>query len=322
MIEGLSQEIEGALAVLAFPGEVPGLYEPIKYTLANGGKRIRPLLCLLGAEFCGGHSQKVLNQALGVEVFHNFTLVHDDIMDKAPIRRGVDSVYKKWNSNTAILSGDVMFAMAVDLISKCDKDRLPVVLSSFLDAAVRVCEGQQMDMDFERRKDVSMADYLRMVELKTAYLLAASIKIGAETAGAGEDLSRGLFSFMMKAGTAFQLMDDYLDAFGSPEKFGKKDGGDIVAGKKTYLYVKAMEDASPEDRAALMDIYDENRQRGEAEISVVKDIFKRSGASSALRETSDGMLREAMGSLNGLEGQEDVKSELITLTQQLINREK
>ncbi|MEQ8323665.1 MAG: polyprenyl synthetase family protein [Vicingaceae bacterium] len=322
MIKALSEEIEGAISSIQLPDTYPGLYDPISYTLDLGGKRIRPLLVLLGAKFVSDNHGKAMNQAIGLEIFHNFTLVHDDIMDDAPLRRGKTSVFKKWNSNAAILSGDVMFAISVDYISRCDNQTLPFVLKDFLDSTVKVCEGQHLDMNFELRSHVAMEDYLHMIELKTAWLLAASIKIGARIGGASNQVAEALFQYMMKAGTAFQLMDDYLDAYGDPDKFGKQVGGDILAGKKTFLFIRSLDLSSKQDHNRLLELYSHDYKRSSNEVAEVKGIFERSGAKADILRSSDELLSQSFGILSGLNGSDEVKAELINLTSQLINREK
>ena len=224
--------------------EPANLYEPIAYTLSLGGKRIRPALLMLANNLFGGKDETALNSALAIEVFHNFTLLHDDIMDEAPLRRGHPPVYKKWNTNVAILSGDVMLMQAVQLLSKKNHPNLHRTLSIFNTTAIQVCEGQQLDMDFEESSSVSIDDYLKMIELKTAVLLGASLKIGAVISHASSDNAHHIYEFGKNLGIAFQLMDDILDLYGDPDKVGKRTGGDVIVNKKTYLLLKAQELAS------------------------------------------------------------------------------
>ncbi len=240
-IIGYISVIEDALKATTQKTEPSTLYEPITYTLNLGGKRIRPALLLLANNLFGGQDEDALNAALAIEVFHNFTLVHDDIMDDAPLRRGKDSVYKKWGSNVAILSGDVMLMHAMQLLNKKDHPHLHNVLTLFNTTAIEVCEGQQMDMDFETSSTVCIDDYLKMIELKTAVLLAASLKIGAVLAEASEENAKHIYEFGRNLGIAFQLMDDVLDLYGDPDKVGKRVGGDVISNKKTYLLLKAQE---------------------------------------------------------------------------------
>ena len=322
MMEKLSEQIEQEIRSLVFPQNLPNLFDPISYTLNLRAKRIRPLLTLLGARLFQPKAEIAMSQAIGVEIFHNFTLVHDDIMDEAPVRRGQASVFKKWNSNTAILSGDVMFAMAVQHISNCNKEMLPEVLSCFLESTIKVCEGQQMDMDFENRDRVELSEYMRMIELKTAWLLAGSLKIGAIVAGADKAASDRLFNFMMKAGTAFQLMDDYLDVFGDPSKFGKQVGGDIRSGKKTFLFLRSLELCGDEDRKRLVEIYKAGTNRGEETVEEVAKIFSTCGAAKELKLESEKLLNSGLEVLSRVKGDIEVMDEIVNLTHQLIIREK
>lgn len=231
--------IEDALKAIHQKPEPARLYEPITYTLNLGGKRIRPALLLLANNLFGGEDKNAIDAALAIEVFHNFTLVHDDIMDDAPLRRGKPSVYNKWNTNVAILSGDVMLMQAIQLIAKKNHANLHEVLNLFNTTAIAVCEGQQMDMDFETSSTVSIDDYLKMIELKTAVLLAASLKIGAVLAKSSKEDAQHIYEFGKNLGIAFQLMDDVLDLYGDPDKVGKRVGGDVISNKKTYLLLKA-----------------------------------------------------------------------------------
>ncbi|MEJ6736412.1 MAG: polyprenyl synthetase family protein [Flavobacteriales bacterium] len=217
------------------------LYEPIAYTLNLGGKRIRPALLMLANNLFDGKDETAIDAALAIEVFHNFTLLHDDIMDEAPLRRGHPSVYKKWNTNVAILSGDVMLMQSIQLLSKNNHTNLHDVLDIFNTAAIQVCEGQQLDMDFEKLSTVSIDDYLNMIELKTAVLLGASLKIGAVISETPAGNAHHIYEFGKNLGVAFQLMDDILDLYGDPDKVGKRIGGDVIVNKKTYLLLKAQE---------------------------------------------------------------------------------
>lgn len=220
----------------------PGnLYEPISYTLSLGGKRMRPVLLLMACELFDEDTEGAIPPALAIEIFHNFTLVHDDIMDNAPLRRNKPTVHLKWNENTAILSGDAMLVKAYQYLAKCESSKLPHVLGVFNSAAIQVCEGQQLDMDFEKRKGIKVSDYLNMIELKTAALIAGSLKIGAIIGGASDKDAQHLHDFGLNIGMAFQLQDDILDVYGSRKKFGKEVGGDIVSGKTTFMLLKSFE---------------------------------------------------------------------------------
>lgn len=234
-----------------FPGTVPSLYEPAEYFLSLGGKRVRPVLCLMGNELFGEIQPDAWHVANAVELFHNFTLIHDDIMDKAVIRRGKPTVHAKYGEPTALLSGDVMMIVAYEYLSKVSPAYLHKLLAIFNKMAKEICEGQQLDMEFEKRNDVTLDEYIHMITLKTSVLLAASLQMGALLGGSGEGNQEHLYAFGKNLGIAFQLQDDYLDAFGEPEKFGKQPGGDILANKKTFLVIKALEVADPAQKTAL-----------------------------------------------------------------------
>ncbi len=234
-----------------FPAEPASLYEPNEYFLKLGGKRIRPVLCLMGNELFEDISEDAWHVGTAIELFHNFTLIHDDIMDKAPLRRGKETVHHKYGENTAILAGDVMLVMAYEELNKIGISFLRPILSLFNRTAREVCEGQQMDMDFESMETVSLEAYLKMIELKTSVALAASLQTGAILGGAGERNQNLLYEFGKKLGIAFQVQDDYLDAFGDPEKFGKQVGGDILANKKTFLLLHALETVSGSQKGEL-----------------------------------------------------------------------
>lgn len=235
-----------------FPSEPATLYEPNRYFLQMGGKRVRPVLCLMGNELFDEIHPGSWDLASAIELFHNFTLIHDDIMDNAPLRRGMETIPKKYGNNTAILSGDVMLIHAYHLLNKLDKELIHQVQYLFNSTAREVCEGQQYDMDFEKREAVSLDEYLRMIELKTSVLIAASLKLGSIMGGAGQRNQNLIYEFGRKLGLAFQVQDDYLDAFGDPAKFGKQVGGDILANKKTFLLIHALETANPTQKASLL----------------------------------------------------------------------
>ncbi|MBL4716119.1 MAG: polyprenyl synthetase family protein, partial [Bacteroidia bacterium] len=239
--ETLSSKIENALTSIEYTENPKELYEPISYILSLGGKRIRPTLVLLGCEMFDGDIDQAIDPAIGIEMFHNFTLLHDDIMDNAPLRRSKPTVHEKWNTNIAILSGDAMFVKSVQYISKVKNDILKEVLDLFNRSALIVCEGQQYDMNFEDRNDVSIEEYIQMIQAKTATLLACSLKLGAFIGNASDADAQELYNFGINIGIAFQLKDDLLDVYGESGKFGKQVGGDIIANKKTYLLIKALE---------------------------------------------------------------------------------
>ncbi|HRZ41350.1 MAG TPA: polyprenyl synthetase family protein [Bacteroidales bacterium] len=235
-----------------FSGIPSTLYEPIAYIMSLGGKRLRPVLLLLAAQMYGRKPESVLDAAIGIEVFHNFTLMHDDIMDHAPMRRGRETVHTKWDVNTAILSGDTMMVLAYDLLLKTPTDHLTDVLGTFNQTAREVCEGQQYDMDFETSASVSIPEYMEMIRLKTSVLIAGALKMGAQIAGAPADEVELLYRFGEKIGLAFQLKDDLLDVFGDESRFGKKTGNDILTNKKTFLLISCLEAATPQDRGEII----------------------------------------------------------------------
>ncbi|MBU1369205.1 MAG: polyprenyl synthetase family protein [Bacteroidetes bacterium] len=310
-IEQFQQVINDLIHRQKFDGNPRALYEPISYTLNQGGKRLRPLLTLLACDLFDGDTEKALYPALAVEVFHNFTLVHDDIMDKAPLRRGKETVYKKWNSDIAILSGDTMFAMAYQYTLQTDAALIPDILQVFSKAAIEVCEGQQLDMDFETETEVSLADYLNMIRLKTAVLLGASLEIGAVIAGAAKKDVKAIYDFGMALGMAFQLKDDLLDVYGKQEDFGKMSGGDIAANKKTYLFLKALEMANTEDREKLLALYDNNNGLAdEQKIAHVKLLFEKIQVKAAVELAMENYYNEARRQLKHIHAKAEKKEEL------------
>ena len=243
--------IQQAIERLNYPTQPPDLYEPISYILSIGGKRLRPALLLMACDIFGGDVNKAVKAALAIEVFHNFTLMHDDIMDNAPLRRGRTTVHELWNNNVGILSGDVMLIEGYKLMMNVPEPLLRPILHIFNETAVGVCEGQQLDMEFETRNDVNIDEYINMIRLKTAVVLGGALKIGALIGGANETDANLLYTFGEQLGVAFQLQDDILDVFGNPEKFGKQVGGDIISNKKTYLLLKALELAHPSQKSEL-----------------------------------------------------------------------
>ncbi len=249
--------LESELAALNFPEKPMRLYEPLTYFLAIGGKRIRPVLTLLSAELFGEKAEVALPQALCIEVFHNFTLIHDDIMDEAPTRRNQQTVHEKWNRDIAILSGDVLMIKAYQLLANIKTDQLPDALELFNKTAIEVCEGQQMDMDFEQRSDVSIDEYIEMIRLKTSVLLGCALEIGAIVANASQEDRQHIYDFGQHIGIAFQIQDDILDLYADPEKFGKQVGGDVIANKKTLLHLTAEIHASAEQLEVMKQLQNE-----------------------------------------------------------------
>ncbi len=254
-----------------FPSKPQTLYNPNRYFLQLGGKRIRPVLCLMGNELFDTIIEDAWHVATAVELFHNFTLIHDDIMDKAPLRRGMQTVHEKFGSSTALLAGDVMLVAAYDYLNKVSNTYIHNILRLFNKTAREVCEGQQLDMDFEKEDVVSFDDYLEMINLKTSVLLAGSLKMGAILGGGGERNQNLLYEFGRKLGLAFQVQDDFLDAFGDPEKFGKQVGGDIKANKKTFLLIHALESANESQKQQLTQLLKED---SENKVDEVISLFK------------------------------------------------
>ena len=254
--------------------EPKNLYEPIDYILKLGGKRIRPVLTLMAADIFSSDFKKALPAALAVEVFHNFTLIHDDIMDAAPLRRGKATVHEKWDTNTGILSGDAMLILAYQYFENYEPIVFQKLAKLFSKTALEVCDGQQLDVDFETRNDVTISEYINMIRLKTSVLVAAALKMGAIVAEANNENANLIYDFGLNLGLAFQLQDDYLDTFGDPETFGKQVGGDIIENKKTYLYLKALEVATEDDKGKLAYLYRKKLADSTDKISDVQRIFE------------------------------------------------
>jgi len=300
--------------------EPKGLYEPIDYILGLGGKRLRPVLTLMTADIFNGDYKKALNAALSVEVFHNFSLVHDDIMDDAPLRRGEKTVHEKWDINTGILSGDAMLIMAYQLFENYESTTFQSLAKLFGKTALEVCEGQQYDVDFETRNDVTVPEYLKMIEYKTAVLVGAAMKMGAIVAHASEDDQNNIYEFGRNLGIAFQLQDDYLDAFGDPKTFGKQVGGDIIENKKTYLYLKAVEFSNESDRLELSQLFESNPENVHTKIELAKQFFVSTGSAQATKEAIEEFTKQAFSGLEALNISEDKKHLLKTFGNNLMNR--
>ena len=277
------------------------LYEPIQYILGLGGKRLRPILTLMTTDCFGGEVSNALDAGLAIEVFHNFSLVHDDIMDNAPLRRGQKTVHEKWNLNTGILSGDAMLIMAYKLFEGYNVKQFQELTALFSKTALEVCEGQQYDVDFETRTDVSIPEYLKMIEYKTAVLVAAAMQMGAIVAEASRENQQKCYDFGRNLGIAFQLQDDFLDAFGDPKTFGKQVGGDIIENKKTYLYLKAMALGSESDKRKLKTLYGKNSVHSDEKIATVLQVFEQTGAADATNQSIQDYTKAAFDVLNSLE---------------------
>ncbi|WP_342645047.1 polyprenyl synthetase family protein [Mucilaginibacter sp. CSA2-8R] len=321
-IQDLQLLIEKAVSNLNYPASPAELYEPITYILSVGGKRMRPALLLMACDLFGGNVEAALNPALAIEVFHNFTLVHDDIMDNAPLRRGKATVHEKWNTNIGILSGDVMLVEAYKLMMQVETPILRQVLTIFSNTAVGVCEGQQMDMNFELQNEVAIDDYLTMITLKTAVLLGGALKIGALIGGAGDADADSLCTFGEQLGTAFQLQDDILDVYGDPDKFGKQVGGDIISNKKTFLLIKALElaegDAKKELNRWLQTTDFDNTEKVTAITNLYNQLDVRKHAEKAMQTFAE----QAFTALNQLSLPEERKQYLRNFADSLLIREK
>ena len=277
-IEHYRNEFVSYLEQITKVREPVNLYQPISYILGLGGKRLRPVLTLMTAEVFGAEFPKAMDAALAIEVFHNFSLVHDDIMDDAPLRRGKQTVHEKWDVNTGILSGDAMLIIAYQLFENYPNETFRKLAQLFSKTALEVCEGQQYDIDFELRDDVTIPEYLKMIEYKTAVLVGAAMKMGGIIAQASSSDQDHIYEFGKNLGIAFQLQDDYLDAFGDPETFGKQIGGDIIENKKTILYLLALKLATSDQRRELLNLYSIQPQDPKDKVNAIKDIFSSTGS--------------------------------------------
>lgn len=304
-----------------FTQQPEGLYEPINYILSLGGKRIRPILLLMGCNLFNDNVAQALPASYAVEIFHNFSLLHDDIMDEAPLRRGKETVHVKYNQNTGILSGDVMLVHSYRYLCLLEnKTNLITIIKIFNQIAIEVCEGQQYDMDFENRDDVTIPEYIKMISLKTAALIAGGLKIGALVGGAKEEDANNLYEFGRNIGIAFQLQDDILDTFGDPEKFGKKVGGDIVQNKKTFLVLKTMEIANEVECEKLRILMNTEVNDEKEKIKAVKSIFNSLGIRRLAEELMEDYLATAFEYLEKINVEESRKNPLIQLANQLMGR--
>ena len=302
--------------------EPKNLYEPIDYILQLSGKRIRPILTLMSADILSGDFKKALPAALAVEVFHNFTLVHDDIMDDAPLRRGKQTVHEKWNLNTGVLSGDAMLILAYQYFENYEADTFQELAKLFSKTALEVCDGQQLDIDFETRNDVTIAEYINMIRLKTSVLVAAALKMGAIVAKASEKDANLLYEYGLNLGLAFQLQDDYLDTFGDPETFGKQVGGDIIENKKTYLFLKAMELANNDDKQKLQFFYKQKLEENSIKIDEVTRIFERCDIPGLIQKLIQDYTNLSFDSLNQMNISLENKEKLIQFGTFLMARSK
>jgi geranylgeranyl diphosphate synthase type II len=300
--------------------EPKNLYEPIQYILQLGGKRMRPILTLMSAEVFNADYKKALPAALAIEVFHNFSLVHDDIMDDAPLRRGHITVHEKWDINTGILSGDAMLILAYQYFEHYEPTIFKELAKLFSKTALEVCEGQQWDVDFETRIDVTIPEYLKMIECKTAVLVASAMKMGAIIAETTPENANLIYDFGLNLGLAFQLQDDYLDAFGDPKTFGKQVGGDIIENKKTYLYLKAIEFASAKEKKQLLHLFSLQLAENVDKINAVKQLFNTTGASQATQIAIQNFTSKAFETLSKINISEDKKIILTNFGENLMKR--
>ena len=316
----INSEIEKLSSSAQQPKE---LYDPISYTLSLGGKRMRPLLVLLGSDLFDGEPEQAISLALGIELFHNFTLIHDDIMDNAPLRRSKEAVHKKWSPNIAILSGDAMLVKAYEHVSKTDKAKLPLLLNLFNETAIKVCEGQQLDMNYEQATTVSIPQYLKMIELKTAVLLAGALKMGAIVAGADEEESQRLYAFGRNIGIAFQLQDDILDVYGDENKFGKQKGGDIISNKKTWLLLKAL-DMTKQNHYKFEELnmwLNASVAAAKEKVEAVTAIYDGLNVLELAKMEMMRYYEMGLKQLSGIKAAESKKQDLITFVNGLITRE-
>lgn len=295
-------------------GHPESLYAPMEYILSLGGKRLRPVLCMAACQAFGGEVNRSLSAALGIEVFHNFSLVHDDIMDQAPVRRGQPTVHHRWDVNTAVLSGDAMLVEAYRLISDCPTDALPAVLASFNSMARQLCEGQRLDMDFEQRESVTEDEYLAMIEGKTSVLIGCTMEIGALIAGADAAQAKAMYAFGLELGLAFQMKDDYLDCFGDPALTGKQSGGDILAGKHTLLAIHARRSAAERYASCML-------LEGEQRVAMMRELYTECGADRYVLQRSEAYLESALRDLQNALPAGEARQELESLALQLVHRD-
>ncbi len=314
--------VEKEIDKLLWDKEPNGLYDPIAYILNMGGKRVRPALVLLATDMFEENTAYAIAPALALEMFHNFTLLHDDVMDKADVRRGKPTVHKKWSESVAILSGDQMLIEAYKMLGRTPQDKFVSIFNVFSGMATEICEGQQYDMDFEQRADVSVDEYINMIRLKTSVLLGTALKVGAIIANASERDQESVYDFGVNLGLAFQLKDDYLDVYGNPETFGKAIGGDILCNKKTYMLITAMQDAKGETKETLDRWLNERSSRkAKAKVAAVTQIYNELGVKEKCQELIAHYHNLAMENLQNITVLDENKKELTLLAQKLMHRE-
>jgi len=319
-IKLLQEKFRDYLSKQDFFADPKELYEPIVYTMNIGGKRLRPVLLMLACDMYGGDLQKAMSPAVGLEMFHNFTLVHDDIMDKAPIRRNKETVYKKWNTNIGILSGDTMFAIAFKYMMRVDDDLITTVMEVFNQTAIEVCEGQQYDLNFETVGDISLANYMHMIKLKTAVLIGASLQTGAIIARAPKKEAEMIYQFGLNTGMVFQLVDDLLDTFGDEKTFGKRPGGDIKENKKTYLFLKGYELANEKQKADLDYLFSDKTINQTEKFQKVKAIWEELNLADYLRAEVQKYHKAAIKNLDSLNANDEHITVLRDYSNSLVER--
>lgn len=313
--------INNALDNIQYPNQPDSLYEPIRYELSLGGKRIRPVLMLMACELFGGDINQAINPAIGLEMFHNFTLLHDDVMDKSDLRRGKPTVHKMWDENHAILSGDAMQIISTQLMTQVPPRFMPAVIETYLKTALEICEGQQFDMEFESRNDVTTDEYINMIRLKTAVLLGCALKIGAIIAGAPIAQANSLYHFGENLGLAFQLQDDYLDVYGDPIIFGKNIGGDIINDKKTFMLIEASRLAQGKDAETLNLYIGNNDVDAREKIAAVTNVYNNLAIDKLCKEKAEAYYNAALACMDEILVPEDRKLPLLALAKALLNRD-
>ena len=316
------QKVNEFIEHLPYDRKPKGLYEPIKYVLSLGGKRIRPVLMLLSYNMYKDNPETILETACALETYHNYTLLHDDLMDNADIRRGKETVHKKWNDNTAILSGDSMLVLAYERMAKCDDRKLRAILELFTETALQIGEGQQYDMDFEHRNDVSESEYIEMIRLKTSVLLACALKMGAILADASEKDADLLYKFGEKIGLAFQLQDDYLDVYGDTKIFGKAIGGDIMSNKKTYMLINAYLKADDKQKSELARWINMENPNREEKIAAITNLYNKIGIDKLAQQRINDYFVESRKYIDEVSVPAERKAQLIAFTNEMMHRNK
>lgn len=321
-VKEITELVNEGINSLPYDRKPQSLYEPIIYTMSQGGKRIRPVLTLLSYYMFRDDIRQALPCAMGLEMYHNYTLLHDDLMDNADMRRGNMTVHKKWDANTAILSGDSMLVLSYQLMSQCPQEMLQQVIDTFTITALEIGEGQQYDMDFEKRTDVTEEEYIEMIRLKTSVLLACAAKIGAILAGASSEEQNHAYRFGEQLGLAFQLQDDFLDVYGDEKVFGKKIGGDITSNKKTYMLIKALERAEGTDKQQLEYWIEAQEFDRSEKVNAVTEIYTRLGIDTLAKERIDKYFTSALNHLDAISAPAERKAELLSFVQQMMRRER